>query len=142
MPARNTAELIPVLFTLKKAIFGELRKNIQLNPADFLHAETLHLIKDHGHPQMKEVANFFGIKRPSATSLVKKLIKQKYIVRQANPKDRRAVHLIITKKGKTFVAAIDKKTRQAMALTLRKLSRQDINDLVRIYQKLINSINK
>jgi DNA-binding MarR family transcriptional regulator len=64
---------------------------------------TLKFIKDHGRPTMHDLAVYLMITPPSVTSLIKGLTDAGLVVRQTSKEDRRAVHLMLTKKGQAFL---------------------------------------
>jgi DNA-binding MarR family transcriptional regulator len=53
---------------------------------------------------MRDVARHFRITPPAATLLIDGLVKEKFIARIVDAKDRRAVRVMLTPRGKAVIA--------------------------------------
>jgi DNA-binding MarR family transcriptional regulator len=109
------------------------RGNCMLSQARF---ETLSFISEAKLPTMNDLAKYFRITAPSATSLVEHLVKAKQLTRVPDPKDHRQVRLALTFRGQRDL-------KQAMAIKhtqwrslLKKLSGTERVQLANIFKKL------
>lgn len=88
-----------------------------------LHFQTLRYIKEQGKPFMQDVARHLCVTPPAATLLIEGLVKDGLVSRSFDKKDRRVVHLALTKEGKAFLArgirARMKKLTQLFAVLTR-----------------------
>lgn len=71
-----------------------------------------------------------------------KLVAEDYAERKGAKEDRRVVYLEITDKGKKYVASMTEKQQLVTGKFFEGLSEEDINHLVRIYQKLSRNLDK
>jgi DNA-binding MarR family transcriptional regulator len=138
MITSNTRKLISTIFSLKRLIFDELKKNKLFDPKMHIQAETLFFIAEKQKSQMKDIAEHLYITPPSATSLINKLEKNKLIKRTRHPKDRRSVYIELTTAGKKFIKKINKEIETQMTKIWSPLNEEDQRTLINIYSKLFN----
>ncbi len=106
-------------------------------PLPFAQCEALYLVDIKKEPSMHELAKYFKITAPSATSLVDELVKGGYMKRKADPQDRRQVRLTLSAKGKATVAKVIARRKAVLGEVLKVLSADDKNDLNHILQKML-----
>jgi len=103
------------------AVFRQLKSRLNYkNPLLHLpvvQMQVLHFICEQKQATMKAIADFLAITPPSATALVNNLVDQDFLHRSADSRDRRTVHIRMTKKG----AEILKKSMSEHCLRLGKL---------------------
>ena len=137
MPESTNAKLTGLLFAMKRDLMSKFKEGKGFCPVDYFRAEILSYLQSHKKTKMKDVANFLGITPPSATSLVDKLVQEKFLERQNDKTDRRKVLLLITKKGSLFIKKTYTEMNDIMQKTFRSLNDKDKKDLIRIYNKLL-----
>lgn len=134
-------QLPALFFKTSRLIHEHIKPAKKTDPFTFLCIGTLNYILENKNPTMQEVAKFLFITPPSVTTLIEKLIKSGMVSRILDSKDRRVIRLKISPRGRTTV----EKARKNMAIKIeevfKKLDAKDINDLIRIMQKL-NKIYK
>ena len=104
--------------------------------------EILSYVNARKNPLMKEIADFLNITPPSATALIDNLAKEKLLCRIYSKQDRRMVRLVITPKGRQTLERGLKKMKTGMKTTLSKLNKQEINNLIKIHEKLAKVLQK
>ena len=72
-----------------------------------------------------KLAALEGVQLPSATSVVNGLVKLDLVERRADPADRRAVVIDLTRKGREQVDQLVERRNQSFALLLERLPEQD-----------------
>ena len=85
---------------------------------------TLKMLLDDG-VRVGEIARNLGVRVPSATEQIIKLEKAGLARREPDPKDSRAVRVVLTADGRTAVAAANKSRNAVMAGILSALSDAD-----------------
>lgn len=138
----NTADKITVLaFHLQRLMRhtvieeAELGKDISLP-----NLEVLGFVAEQKGLTMKELADTLKITAPSATSMANRLVKANLIKRTSDKSNRKLVRLEITKKGKEIYDKNIKRSKKSVTSMLSVLSEKDQKDMLRIYQKLIDSL--
>lgn len=135
---KNLDELITLILVTGKLLHGDIKPSRKVAPGgcSFLQLKTLHFIQMQNNPLMKDIADFFGVTPPSATSLVEGLVKSGFLIRSAGTGDRRKVHLSITSKGIHALEAGFNAVTDRIKSVLSKLNLKDQKDLIRILKKL------
>lgn len=102
---------------------------------------TLFLIKQ-GCTTMSTLADELQIKLPSATGIIDRLVKHKYVERTADPHDRRLVRLALTKAGNTALHK-DFKAKQAhLKIFFNNLSAEDLTTIRSILERVAENITQ
>lgn len=141
MNNKNTA-LIESIFTLSRLMKEDMAFNSDFATLSMLQIQTLLFLKQNPQAQMGEIASKFAIELPSATSLITKLVKAKLVIRRADKKDRRVVHIALTEKGDALLTDAMRQRNKRIEKHLSFLSEQDIADLLRIVNVLIKNLEK
>lgn len=134
----NTVELVEMMFAVSRLMKDEMSFTNNLVHLSILQIQTLIFIKQNNTKQvtMTDIADYFHIELPSATSLVTKLCDQKLVERQADKKDRRLVIIILTKEGKTLLEQAMVERRKKLEKILSYLSLKEKLDLMNIFIRL------
>jgi DNA-binding MarR family transcriptional regulator len=93
-------------------------------------------------PKMTDLAAELNVTMGNVTALVDRLIKLKYIKRQADEADRRIVRVGLTAPGKELMKKAGERKRKAMELMLSKMSQADKHQMLRIMENLVSAINR
>src|ERR1700722_5472738 len=108
----------------------------ELTHLSILQIHTLSLLKKNASLPMSEIAEYFRIELPSATSLLNKLVALQLVKRQQDIKDRRLVKIALTEKGESLLKkAMDEKITHIERM-LSYLSEIEQHELLRLLEKL------
>ncbi len=134
MPSRNV-KILSLLFCIGRRLRDERRAY------SMLHFHTLRYVQEEGRPFMHDVACYLCVTPPAATLLIDGLIKDKLLARSFDKKDRRAVHVTLTARGKAFLtqgirkkavqlkkmfAVLTPKERATFVAILEKIARENL----------------
>lgn len=132
----NSSKLISLMFLIGRRMRDEMRHDIPKNGCSWIHFEALRYVNDNGKPLMRDVATHFSITPPAATLLIDGLVANKMMRRIVDLKDRRAVRIAMTPKGKQiFKSGIQermKKIKEVFAV----LNAKEQTELIRILGKI------
>lgn len=103
-----------------------------------LHFYTLRYIEGQGKPFMHDVAAHLCITPPAATLLIDGLVKDKMIIRSFDKKDRRAVRVALTERGKRFLAHGTRKKMRALNNIFSILTIKEQKQLIAILEKILS----
>ncbi|MDE2173639.1 MAG: MarR family transcriptional regulator [Patescibacteria group bacterium] len=129
-------ELSTLFFEMRQAIRAQLPQKNHADPNAWMRCETIRFIGVRKNPSMQEIAKYLRVTAPSATSLVRKLRRLGWIERTPSLKDRRTVHIILTKKGEAEFRRYRAKSRALMKKVFAELPGQDLRELRRILGSL------
>jgi DNA-binding MarR family transcriptional regulator len=83
-----------------------------------------------------------GISKPNVTSLIDKLIDQGYVQRRHDEKDRRVIHIVLTAKGRKFVASRLQLVRHSIKKNLSSLGQDELDSLHRALETFKRIVSK
>jgi DNA-binding MarR family transcriptional regulator len=107
-----------------------------------LQIQTLVFLKQNTKTSMSDIAEYFHIELPSATSLVNKLCDQKLVERSADQKDRRLVMITLTSTGKELLERAMSQRKKKLEKILFYLSDKEKIDLLKIFKTLDVKLQK
>jgi DNA-binding MarR family transcriptional regulator len=117
---------------LGKRIFLQTGKT-PVNPQQMF---AMFIISEHTGITMKELARELGITSPSATSLVNRLVRMKWVTRVSDPQNRRLVRLTMALAGRKILESAMQARAKAMHEVLSLLPVEDRKDFARILSHL------
>ena len=103
---------------------------------------VLNIIHHLAGPKMTDLAAELNVTMGNVTALADRLIKLKYIKRQADRSDRRIVRVGLTGQGKELMKKAGERKRKVMRLMLGKMPQADQRRMLRIMEKLVLTINQ
>ncbi len=141
MDQLNT-QLTEAIFSLSRIWKDRMDCKSELVNLSVLQLQALIFIKKHPESTMNEIASYFSIELPSATSLVSKLVKLKLVKRVADKKDRRIVRIILTSYGEKLFEDAMKQRTEKIGQILSHLDKEDKEDFLKIITKLIATMKE
>lgn len=134
----HSAKLTSLMFMIGRRMRDDMRQYGKENAVSWLHFETLRYVREAGTPLMRDVAEHFSITPPAVTLLVEGLVANQMLRRIVDAKDRRAVRIGLTPKGKeTLVRGMRYRKRKITAM-FSALNARERTELIRILEKLAN----
>ena len=124
--------IIKTIFMTRSLIHQDRRSG----KVSFLRIIVLRYVLENKEPTMKDIANYLDITMPSASSIINDLAKLDFIKRKNDPKDRRLIRLILTKKGEAIVKQELGRMVKVMRENLSSLSLVEQKKLFEIMQKV------
>jgi DNA-binding MarR family transcriptional regulator len=130
------SELASLFFSMKQLLRSQLPTNRAMDPNAWLRFETLRFIDRAGPVSMRQLADHFRVKAPSATSLVHSLVKERLVERLEAEEDRRVVRIRLSKKGNTALETYERASVQALQKVFSRLKEEEIEKLISILRRL------
>lgn len=131
-----------MMFTITKFIHKTSNFNDLGCGLSFSQSMILNLLSKLKTPKMKDLAKELGVTLSNVTGIVDRLIKSGYVKRQDDPKDRRIVRIMLTKKGEEISKNIYQQKQHCINKIFSKLSQNDRQTIIKIMEKLVNEIRK
>ena len=116
-----------------------MHQKLSLSMADKLTGSqflVLKRINDHGRITVSGMAEDLKVSLSAVTALIDRLYKAGYVVRIRDEEDRRLVWLELTDKGSEVLAICHEARWQVLEKCFKQLPEGDIQELLRIYEKL------
>lgn len=129
-----------ILFAVKFSKRFERHFDFELSP---LQMHLLFYLHISGPQPISELCLCNKISKQQLTPILHKLIDENYIVKEANPKDRRSSLINLTDEGKKFIEQIVEESSNIIEKLVKQLSEEDYtaigyhaNALMRLMEKL------
>lgn len=139
---KRVQELMDTMRSLKRcwAFHAEPAAKLpRITPAQW---GVLMLLEEQGSATVKEVAQALGITSSAATQLVDGLVTSRYVVRESDARDRRAVQLVLSKKTKAQVEAMKGQMMQKFLKLFAILSDKEFDQYVFLNKKIVAGFSK
>jgi DNA-binding MarR family transcriptional regulator len=136
--AGETTRILDLLHALGSTVFRQLlwQKASELD-LTYAQSRVLFYVHDHAGCHMGDVAKAYGVTLPAVTHVVDRLEKKGFVVRRADPADRRVSVLEPTKEGQALVAELAALQLQGAAPVLARMSPSDRKRLLRGLEALV-----
>jgi len=142
MKKDNTVELVETIFKVTRLMKDQMSFTNNLIHLSVLQIQTLVFLKQNTKTSMSDIAEYFHIELPSATSLVNKLCDQKLVKRSADQKDRRLVMITLTSTGKELLERAMSQRKKKLEKILFYLSSKEKLELLNIFKTLDAKLQK
>jgi DNA-binding MarR family transcriptional regulator len=141
MPTPTSAipdrDLIALLIAVKHITVEQFRMHRANTSTPLLAFQALHYIDTKRTATMKDIAHLFCITPPSATSLVKTLLKQKLLTQKTDTHDRRKTILTVTPAGRRMLAQESLHMAYNITKVFSVLSARDRAALIKILRIIV-----
>jgi DNA-binding MarR family transcriptional regulator len=104
--------------------------------------DTMGYLFEHKRAKMSDLAKNAGVKMPTMTDMVNKLLKSGLVVREHDEKDRRTVWISITKHVEKMVAFHLRKRDEAIAALMSVLTAEEKKQAASILKKITKSLER
>jgi len=139
-----TIELVEMMFKVMRLMKHKMSYTNNLTHLSILQFQALIFLKQENGKKvtMGDIAEYFHIELPSATSLINILCEQKLVTRKSDENDRRLVIIVLTTQGKTLLERAMSERRQKLEKTLSYLSEKEKKELLNIFKTLNDKLQK
>ncbi len=92
----------------------------------------LEFLSRQGASKMTDMARALGVTTAAMTGMVDRLVRDKYVVRKHDARDRRIVNISPTQKGASLARAVQERRKQMIMHIFGKVSEKDREDYLRV----------
>lgn len=132
MTQDTTFDLVEMVLNVSRIMKQEMSFSNSLTHLSVLQIQTLMFLSQNKELAMSDVAGYFHIELPSATSLMAKLCDQGLVKRYEDLKDRRLVCVELTVEGKRLLEQVKTDHRKKLEKMLSYLSDREKSELMNI----------
>lgn len=114
------------------------------HPAGITHSQLFVLAIVEAHPTIgiKEIANKINSSSSAATQLVDGLVASGYVLRKSNAKDRRALQLELSAKGRKHITELKKRGMKTMITLFNALNDKELALYLKLHKKILTKITR
>jgi MarR family 2-MHQ and catechol resistance regulon transcriptional repressor len=102
---------------------------------------VLAIIEQHRNIGIKEISKKLNISSSAATQLVDGLVENGYVIRKADSKDRRALQLDLSTKGRRHITGLKNKRTKTMVALFDVLNDKELEIYLNLHRKILSKIN-
>ena len=132
--------LLDIMVSVNRLLRQKMVISSTITHLTLIQLEALLLIDRSKKIQMMEIAEYFHITKPTATTLLNKLVSLGYVERLDVKGDRRVVGLALTKLGNTILKDAKEIRAQKINKILSVLSEEDKEHMLRIMKTVLANI--
>ncbi|MCX5751076.1 MAG: MarR family winged helix-turn-helix transcriptional regulator [Candidatus Saganbacteria bacterium] len=112
--------------------------------ADLTHVQfrVIYTLSHHDNSTMGDLSRIMEVTLGNMTMMIDRLVRYGYVLRAADPDDRRIVRVRLSEKSKKAMHTILNQRRKFLVHILSKLSAKDREDLLRIVAHVVEIPNK
>jgi len=108
---------------------------------NFVQVQVLRQIYTLKEPMMSELGRETDIQLSTLTRIVDKLVQKGFVVRKADPSDRRVVRVSVTSQGGDIVRKFEEARRKKIISILEKLTSNERKKILQVLQVLHQRIS-
>ena len=142
MNSTTAKRFLEVMYKNSRMLKDEMRYTSDIAHLSIQQIQTLSFLRQKENAQMSEIAEYFHIELPSATSLLNKLVALQLVKRQADEKDRRMVRIVLTDAGRDMLKKAMEEKVTHIEHMLSFLTESEQQELLRLLEKLNERIEK
>jgi len=96
------------LAVLSKLYFSRLYQKLTLHDVDRYYSVLVFVDKSHAAVSQQDIGDFLDIDKATMVRVIDGFVEKDYLLRTANPNDRRSYLISLTAKGKAMIPVIQK----------------------------------
>jgi len=131
-------ELMHVIPVFVRKIHAGSLQHMSLSPAQLF---VLMLINETGSSRVGVISRELSITAPTATGIVDRLERDGFVSRVHDKRDRRAVNIVLTKKGRSFLDNMRAGKYERVKQVFKILSPEDREHYLRILKILVERMS-
>lgn len=140
--SKDLDTVISLSLQISRLLTQQSQLSFEERAATILQFEALSYLEKHPHSNASSLAEHLRLSLSSATQLIDRMSKARYIDRQNDPDDRRAIHLLITPKGTEQLKELKESRVEKLEKLFSNVDTQDIISLIKIQEKILQGLEK
>ena len=136
--SNENSDLDDVFMMFHHKMVDLFKKEAERSGHTLTHFEVLMYVAERGPVTMKNIASWLHITPPSASALVDKLVRKKFLARVEKDSDRRTIHIVIGGEAHKLFKSLRSKKIAIFKNIFVRLNKKEKEDLVRILKKCVN----
>ena len=132
-------EIAADLHGIKNKMHGKMMQERDLH-ITYAQQFALFIISQHEDAGIKEISKMLCTSSSAATQLVNELVRQKLVIRKVNSKDKRALYLTVTIKGKKQIIQAKKTHQKIMSEMFSPLNLKELKQFIALHKEILHNI--
>ena len=118
----------------------------KLSKVEFMILNKIMRMKEKGEVEPKitisNMAKFLSTTNPAASKMLSVMEDKGYIKRINDQEDKRVTYVTLTNEGEKIIVEAHKSFHEFSKTVIQKMGKQDLNDFVELFQKLLTIIEE
>ncbi|WP_459195578.1 MarR family winged helix-turn-helix transcriptional regulator [Wukongibacter baidiensis] len=130
-----------ILDNMKKLFFPEdwLQIDMKLSKTELF---AMFIVERHGEVIMSKISDEINVSMSTATGIIDRLVKKKYLKRERSDLDRRIVLIKLTEKGQKTIEELKETMSKYLNRIYDVLTDEEIRVLSNIFIKVLNTFSE
>ncbi len=137
--ADRIGEIIPVIMKEFVKIHGKEFHSSKITMPQFFVLESIHRT---GECKMGDIAKFLSVTTAAITGIVDRLVRDGYVLRVSDPRDRRIIRIGLTAKGDKTAKNMLEKRRQVSINMFGMISQKEREEYLKILTTIKDKIQE
>ncbi len=125
--SRRLESMIPALIRTGRNLEVRRLSRYSLTLPQFF---ALAVLESNGSCMMKELGEELGLSLGTVTGIIDRLIREGFVERYSDERDRRVVRVRLSSKGKEVMEKIHEERRRALEERMREFSEEELSQLL------------
>jgi DNA-binding MarR family transcriptional regulator len=139
--AKHVQEIMEGFYIIQQKMLAKKNPIAGISHVTFSQWRVLEIVSRQASATIKEIHTILGITSSAATQLVNELVKKKYVVRNADPHDKRVSSISLTPKTKDLLNKLKAMNIQNMIMMFNSLDNKEFEQYIHLNKKIINTIS-
>lgn len=135
-------KLISLTMQISKCMMHQANASLEERAATMLQMHVLSYLEKHPSAKSSEIAKYLNASLSSTAQVIERMHKLGLIQRIGDNNDRRVIHHEVTDEGKEKLKQIREAKRARMKKLFANIDSKDIDDLIRIQEKIVKGLNE
>ncbi len=135
-------KIISQTIHITKYVGTSSNQTFEERTATILQYHTLSFLEENPNAKLSDVAKHLTASLSSTTQLIDRMFKAGFIERKGDDNDRRVILLSVTKEGLDKLKHMKEAKRERMKELLSSLTKEEVNQLISIQEKIVKNLNK
>ncbi len=135
-------KIITLTSQIRKLMLQQSKVSFEEKVATMLQMQALTFLAGQPKTKMSEIASHLQTSFSSATQIIERMVQAGFITRVNDDNDRRVVQLSVTSAGVNQLKELKKAKKEQMKKLLAKVDANDMKELIRIQEKMLQSLQE
>lgn len=135
MPDKSK-RIFTLMIAFKRAMNERFRRSDESDLHSMLRMAAMFFIGSQKDPTMKDIASHLMVRPSSVTPLVRSMESKGFVVRKADPNDRRTVRIRLTEKGRKRLAEKRRMMEKHLGEVIGPLTEKEKTTFITLLEKI------
>lgn len=137
--SKKIKRLDEIMLKTAQKLNEKLDGDFELTPQQFV---IMVILQRRNEITSSDLAKELNVKPSAITAIIDRMIKNNFVKRKRNEKDRRIVWICMTNEGQTILKETNRKREKIFKSYLSQFSEEEMNQMIKLSEKLFKIIEE